>query len=131
MALTIGGITLDHDLRWENEYEYVPLVGSSDRTIDGNLVVQSFKLYGGQPMTLSGGSDHGWQKRSTVIALQGLLATPGQSFSVVLPDTRSFTVIFRPDEIPAMSFTPVTLASAPDGDFWYYGTIKLVIIATL
>jgi len=126
--MMIAGITLDHDLIWEDEYQYTPVTGSAERSIYGNLVVQTFSLFGGQPLTLVGGSDFGWQKRSTIASLYALLALPSQHVSVVMPDARVFTAIFRVGEAPVMSFTPVTLASAPDADFWYYGTIKLTII---
>jgi hypothetical protein len=126
--MMIGGVTLDKDLLWDDEFKFVPIVGKADRTIYGNMVVQSFALTGGQPMTLVGNETTGWQKRSTVQALIALSLVPGAIYSVELPDARSFQVMFRSEESPAVEFQPITIVSAPGSDFWYYGTVKLRII---
>jgi len=128
MAMIIGGVTLDKDMIWENEFQFTPAAGTAERAIDGHMVVQSFKTVGGQPMTLVGGESFGWQTRSTVIALQALANNPGATFTVTLPDTRTFNVMFRVEEETVMLFQPIALASAPDANFWYYGTINLRIV---
>jgi hypothetical protein len=126
--MKIGGITLDHDLIWVDEFQDTLTAGVASRAIDGHLVVQLHSLQGGRMMTLSGDTGSGWQKRSTVIALQVLAEEPTQQIVVEMPDGRVFNTNLRAEENPAMTFTPVTLASAPDGDFWYYGTINLRIL---
>jgi len=127
--MIIGGVTLDNDMIWVDEFQYTPMTGTAARAIDGHMVVQTFKTEGGQSVTLSGSESFGWQKRSTVLALQALALYPEDSFLVTLPDSRQLEVMFRPEEESAMTFQPVTTASAPGNDFWYYGTINLRIVA--
>jgi len=128
MAMIIGGVTLDKDMIWSDEFQFTPTSGTAERAIDGHMIVQSFKTVGGQPMTLVGSESFGWQKRSTVLALQALANTPETVLTITLPDARTFSVMFRVEEEQVMFFQPVTLASAPDANFWYYGTINLRIV---
>lgn len=127
--MKIGSITLDNDLVWTDEFQFTEGVGMAERTIYGNMIVQTRQIYGGRPLTLVGTQTNGWQSRDIVIALQALIkADPAASHIVELPDGRTFTAIFRNEEAPAIEFTPITLATAPTGDFWYYGSLKMRII---
>ena len=127
--MKIDGITLDHDLVWSDEYNFTQGVGLAERTLYGNLIVQTGRITGGRPLTLVGDATHGWQKRSTVIALQALVnSNPGGTFEVEMPDLTTKMAMFRNEEPPVMEFTPITVATAPGNDFWYYGTIKMRIL---
>lgn len=127
--MIIGGVTLDKDMYWDDEFQFTLGAGTAARTIYGNELVQSVRLSGGQPMTLEGTVGSGWQSRTTVQALVALAANPTAAFNVTLPDSRTFLVMFRNEDPPVVSFQKITPASAPSGDFWYYGTIKLRIMA--
>lgn len=126
--MIIGGVTLDNDLIWTDEFQFTSTAGTANRTIDGHMIVQVATTTGGQPMTLTGGADFGWQKRSTVLALQVLADWPEDTIEVTLPDGRVFQTQLRVEEQPCIAFTPVTTASAPGADFWYYGTVNLRIV---
>ncbi len=131
MSMVIGGVTLDNDMYWEDEFQSPTGVGVADRCIDGTLVVQQYPLTGGQRLTLSGDQNHGWQLRTTVIALMALTqsdnwaATP---FTVTINGT-NYTCLFRVEEEPPIMFTPAMLATNPPATLPYYGTIKLRIVA--
>jgi hypothetical protein len=127
--MIIGGVTLDHDLTWDDEFDFTKGAGVAERTIFGTMVSQSFPLKGGQNMTLTGDQNHGWQKRSTVTALMALANTVGSTYAVTMPDNRVYTVEFRHEEAPSVSFKPIVRVSDPTSDFWYYGEIKLRIVA--
>jgi hypothetical protein len=127
--MTIGGITLDHDLEWEEELDQPVSAGAADRTIYGTLTTQAFPLYGGRLMTLVGDTNRGWQARDTVQALQALAANyPGMIHTANLNNT-TYSVVFRNEDQPVVSFKKITPATEPDADFWYYGSIKLRIVA--
>lgn len=126
--MIIDGITLDHDLYWEDEYQWQPLVTVAERCIDGGLVAQSRPQYFGRPITLGGDQNYGWQKKSTVNLLLASHSQLGRSFSVTINGV-SFTVRWRTEDAPACEFNPVTRAYEPSADFWYYGTIKLITIS--
>lgn len=124
--MEIGSVVLDNDLIWDDEFKYPSLSGVLERAIEGHLVTQSSALSGGQPLTLVGGTDSGWLRRSTVLSLQALAAIPGEEYTVVLADLRSVVAIFDPT-VP-LEFSPVSPRSAPASDSWYYGTIKMIIV---
>jgi hypothetical protein len=128
MTTQISSITLDHDLIWTDEYTAPTAAGSSARTVDGHLVMQSSGIVSGRPLTLRGGADHGWLTKATLDLLRSLSATPGVTFTTTLPDTRSFTTMFDHANHPVIEFIPVALATKPGSSFYFYGTIKLVII---
>jgi len=124
--MDIGGVVFENDLVWDGEFSSPSVAGTSERAIDGHLVVQSQALLGGQPLTLVGGVDSGWLARSTVIALKALAAVPGAVYTVTLADSRTFQASFDPAAPP--EFSPVSPRSAPASDSWYYGTIKMFIL---
>lgn len=127
--MKIGTVTLDNDLVWEDEFKFSQGVGTAENTIYGNLVVQTFMVGGYKPLTLVGTQNAGWQSRATVIALQALANEyPEAAYVVELADGRSVTAMFRNEEAPVLEFDPIALATAPDTNFWYYGTIKMRIL---
>jgi len=124
--MKIGDVTLDRDMLWSDEYQNTYAAGTADRTIYGNLVVQNYRTYSGGPLTLEGTSTTGWQRRETVKALFALFNTnPAATVVIEMPDGTTVNGQFRNEEPPVLSFQQVTPASAPDNDFWYYGTIKM------
>jgi hypothetical protein len=128
MSITIGGIPLDNDMVWSDQYNWVAAVGSSARTIDeGAEVVQSYSIGGGRPMTLQGDANHGWQTQSTLNALWSLAEQPGVSYTLNYHGAE-YTVRFVHEAPPPIAFVPVTHVTQPDSGFWYTGTIKLKII---
>lgn len=129
MSIVIDGITLDHDLDWSDEFKWVPSTGDAARTLNGEYVAQAFPLIMGRPMTLTGDANHGWQKRSTVDSLRALVSTRLYDSFVVVYNSRSFVCAFRHNESPAVDFVPVVYNTNPDNNFWYTGSIKLVILA--
>jgi len=129
MSMTIGGIALDHDLDWADEFSQPLSAGSFNRTIWGKAITQSFPISGGRQLTLAGNERYGWQKRSTVLALKALASTsPGTIHTVVLPNGSTVYAQFRHEEQPTVEFQKVTFATEPDSDFWYYGTVKMRIV---
>lgn len=132
MSMVIAGITLDHDMYWEDEFKSSYGTGTADRAIGGTMVIQQSPLVGARLMTLSGNENMGWQKRSTVISLTELatvrtyLATP---FTVTINGT-NYTCLFRFEgDEPPMDFTIVAPAWEPTADTWYWGTIRMRIVA--
>lgn len=128
--MMIGSIELDNDLVWEDEFKFTQGTGVAENTIYGSLVVQTFRVSGYRPLTLSGSNNSGWQSRATVLALQALASdNPSAEHAVLLPNGTTVTAMFRHEEAPVVEFQPIALATEPAADFWYYGTIKMRIVA--
>jgi hypothetical protein len=128
MSITIGGISLDNDMAWLEEFDQAESAGVADRTIVGTMVIQSFPIYGGRVFTLQGDANHGWQKRTTVQSLHDLARNNPTGIHVVSFRSVNYNMVFRHEDQPVVSFVPITYATAPDGNFWYYGSIKLRMV---
>lgn len=125
--ITINGITLDHDMAWEDEFKFSPKLGVADRALDGSIVVQTYDKLAGRPVTLVGDTNHGWLKRSTVQALIALENSALFSFDVVIYGV-THTCRFRREDDPPYEFEPISNVNSPDANFWYTGTIKLITV---
>jgi len=127
--MTFDGITLDHDLQWEDEFKFTYGTGTAERALDGSIVIQQRTITGGRPITLVGTESSGWLSRATLVSLVALTQDISRDFTLTIgegADERTFTVRFRHEDQPVLDFTPITLVpDAPPDDFWYYGTIKL------
>lgn len=138
VAIRIGEVFLDNLMDWTDEFKYVDTTVVADRVLDGSLFAQKFFNVAGRPITLSGSTNRGWQKRQTVALLHSMASIEGfQSFKVQFLGPlvglnytvlREFNCRFRQEDAPAVEFDPVTPVDNPDPYFWYQGTIKLITI---
>ena len=127
MSIIIDTITLDNHMDWIDEFDWVPSVGASARTLEGVGVSQAYSIYGDRPFTLQGEATRGWQTRLTVEYLKALASTPGLTFTVNY-EGDSYTARFAHEDAPTIVFRPVTPVDDPDDAFWYTGTIKMRVI---
>jgi hypothetical protein len=146
--MTLGGVTLDHDLQWDDEFKVTFGTGTAERALDGTLVTQHRMLSKvGRPITLVGTESSGWLTRSTIESLLTLATDTTATYTLGIgatmiddplggptpvpnPNYREFTVQFCHDQSPVIDMTPITLLpDEPDSGFWYYGTIKLRTVA--
>jgi len=73
MTTTIGSVTLDRDLIFENEYNYSLVIASVDATLGGGTVIQEAqRLERGRNITLVSTETQGLQLKSTVDDLKAL-----------------------------------------------------------
>ena len=130
--ITIGGITLDKDMTWEDEFTWSPLQVKSEYSITGHVVVQAWKRRTFRPLTLKGDQNHGWQQKTTVQALYALAHAAGDDLGPVAHTVevqgQTFQAIFDNSEGAPVDFTPVTWEPDTPTDFWYTGTIRMRIL---
>lgn len=120
----LHNVPLDGDMVWVDEFAWPTVFRSTEYSLSGALIVDSGMRLAGRPITLAGSADGGWVTRATVDALRVLAsALPGQ-YVLTLADSRSFNVIFAPDE-PLVADQVVDL-SDPAVDWWYIATVKLI-----
>ncbi len=67
--ITLDSITLPSDLLWENEFDSKPIEQSSERGLDGTLLLQHGTLINGRSIVLTGAGDS-WVTRSVVEAIE-------------------------------------------------------------
>lgn len=127
MSHTLDAITLP-GLPWVDEFAWSTTAQKVDRSLTGTLLVQAAGKVKGRPITLQGGEDYGFTDRATVAALQALADTPGLVMTLTLADTRTFSVMFRHEEAPALESRAVLLKCAPGSADWYTLTLKLMTV---
>jgi hypothetical protein len=134
MSTVLGGITLDNDLVFTNEYEWSKIRSEVTPTLGGGVVVQEFEgIEKGREITLASTDNIGWQQKSTVDALKAL-ADDGvyNSFTLTITSgqTLTKTVRFRHE----VEGGPVQAQPLVERDgyhvatMWYKVTIFLMVI---
>jgi hypothetical protein len=118
--ITLDALTLPADLIWTDEYRWNPVAQQENVTLDGALVVQAMAQQTGRPITLAGGEDYAWVRRSLLEQLRAKANTPEQEMTLTLNDGSEHTVIFTGDR---MSADPVWTVSDPDDDQPYVVTL--------
>lgn len=130
--ITLDDIVLPADLQWIDEYgDGSDLVGQVvSTTITGALVIQTNAQQAGRRITLQGRQEGnaGFAAitRATVEALRTLAADIDETHTLTFSDGRTFDVVFRRDDGPAVEATPFRFADPPDDDDLYYPTIRLM-----
>lgn len=124
-------VTLPNDLFWKDEFEWTPTQKKADYSLAGSLILQTSLKLAGRPITLQPPDDSmAWLKRSTVELLYLWAKTPERVMTLTLEypsDTRSFAVVFAPEESPVEA-KPVKPFPGYEDDDWFLCTIKLLEI---
>ncbi len=119
MSITLNGITLPNQLLWLDEFDWLPVAHSSERSLTGKLLIEEAPLIKGRPITLEGD----WATRDIVEQLYALAGQPGQSRTLDLHG-RTFTVMFRQSEQP-ISAVPIKPHDVPGPNDYYQITLRL------
>lgn len=128
MTITLNGITLHPDLRWQDEFDWYPVEQSVARTLTGAYIVSMGTRTNGRPITLSPeDSSSAWMHKSTVDSLRNLAVVPGQVMTLILRGV-TYSVIFRHHESPALDAVPVVHYNDVQDPDWYQVTLKLMEI---
>lgn len=132
--ITLDALTLPEDLQWIDEFaDGSDLVAQDERvTITGALVIQASAQQAGRKLTLQGRLESnigfGAITRAQVTALRALAAVPGAVYSITLADGRTFDVMFRRSDGPAVEAGPIKhIAPVEDADF-YFPTLRLLMV---
>ncbi|MBF0126638.1 MAG: hypothetical protein HQM02_05440 [Magnetococcales bacterium] len=116
----LGGLILPDSLQWKNRYDWAPVAQETARTLGGGNVVWHSGLTGGRPIDLEAEGDVTWFTLAQVEAIHAMAVQPGSVFDLVL-DGEVFQVMFRHQDPPTLSFTPIF----PHARF-FNGSIRLM-----
>ena len=134
MTTTIGSVTLDRDMIFENEYEYSKVFSSATRTLGGGLIVQEFQgVEKGRAIKLASTESQGLQKKSTVDALRALSDVSNSTYTLTISsNSKTFTrtVRFVNEESGGpVQFQPFHVRDGLHSDtIWYKGSIFLMVM---
>lgn len=118
-------VTFTDDLMWSDEFAWMPVEQSAQRTITGGLVVQSAARTAGQPITLAAPDPaSGWITRAALDQFKVWAAVHGQQLTLVYRGVTR-TVIWRHQDT-AIEATPVVpYADVQSGDY-YRAVLRLM-----
>lgn len=120
-------VTISDDLTWTDEYKWLPVNQTGQRTITGAMVVSSTALIGGRPITLEPDEQGPWHSRAQTDALRNLAAAPGKELTLTLRG-QNYNVIFRHQDTGgvAMDAVPIIPFNAPIDTDYYKVTLRLM-----
>lgn len=125
--IRLDTLVLPDGLVWQDEFAAQPVAQNVRRTLDGGMVVFYGELRAGQPITLASEPDAGWLTRAQVEALALLAASPGGVYPLTLRN-RTFQVMFRHQEPPALEARPLVPRANPQPGDFHLATIKLMTV---
>jgi hypothetical protein len=134
MTTTIGGITLDRDMIFDNEYNFSQIRAEVTQTLAGGLIIQEFQATEkGRYINLVSTDSQGMQKKSTVDALKTLSSIANQTFPLEISSNgKTFTRTVRfSNEVQggAVQFSPFQdRQGIHSDDIYYKGTIYLMVV---
>lgn len=133
MAIVLGGVTLNSQIVWVDQFKTTPINQVAKRTLGGQLVVYQQNLTEGREITLEAISDQGWLTRTQVDQVTALSEVIGATYTLVIGEEVQ-TVIFRHTDGLAVEFTPLVFRvnsfdteMSEDGDF-FTGFIRLLSV---
>ncbi len=132
MTASLAAIQLPDDMRWVDEFTWLPTVSHVELASNGALWVEESAQLAGRPITLESGSDGNgrpWAlvRRATVEALRALAAAPAPApLDLEVPDGRTFSVRFRHQDGPAVEARPLRHIVPHVADDLYHLTLRLM-----
>lgn len=133
MTILLGALELPADLRWSDEFSWLPTAHQVDIASNGALWIEESAQLAGRPITLESGTDPDgghWAivTRTTLQALHTLAAAPlATPLVLTLEDARTFDVRFRlADGAAAVEGRPLRHIAPHEGADLYHLTLRLM-----
>ena len=125
--IVLDGLVLPADLLWSDEFTAGAVAQSTQRALDGSLVVFYGPRQAGQAITLASAPEAGWLTRAQVEAVAQRAASPGGRFTLQLRGAL-WTVLFAHHTPPAFEATPLIPVARPQAGDFYLATLKLITV---
>lgn len=122
----LGGVELPRGMLWTDEFTWVAVERSVERSITGAQVVDQAAKVAGRSITLQGVRDQGWIRRATLLAVQALADVPGATYTLKLADGREFEVMFAPEN--PIEAEPISRPELPASTHPYVATLRLLTV---
>jgi len=121
---TLDAISLPRGMVWVDELDWVPAETSTEYSITGALLVQSYERLAGRPITLQGEEGAGWIRRDVLLSLRAAASVPGDVLPLTLADGRTFSVMFAPGN--PITARPIARPELPPNTHPYVATVRLI-----
>ncbi len=126
-TITLGGVALNGAMTISDRDDSQAVAQSIKRTLAGNLKVFFASLTKGRQITLTADEEQGWITGSMVASLRAMADSAGSSYSLVINGVAT-SVIFRHNEPPAFSASPLVFRNNQQPGDYYTCTIKLLTV---
>ena len=120
-------ITLPDDTLWRDELDWSPVEQTAEYMLAGSLDIQAGVKLAGRSITLGGKESSSWMARGTILDLIAWAEIAGQALTLDYHG-RSFTVLFRHQDPPAIEAKAVIEQVPPADEDWYWFTLKLMAV---
>lgn len=139
ITLAVGAtvVTLPPDLYWSDELSWHPVQQNVARSVEGSLIIDVAAIPAGQvttsskagrPISLQPIEDNSaWITRGTYEQLLTWAATPGQQMVLTLRGS-VYTVMWRHQDAPALSATPIWHYSDTDSGDFYVARLNFMVV---
>lgn len=119
-------ITLSDDLFWADEDQWLPVNQTAQRTVTGALVISAAAYIGGRPITLNPIDESAaWMNQATKLALTTMASVPAKAVTLTFRG-QTYNCIFRHQDGPAVTATPIIQFSDVQNADYYLVTIRLM-----
>lgn len=135
MAMTLDSVDLNADpdwggdqLEWTDEFDWTPIAQEQERSLTGALLIQQGSKLHGRPVTLKS-NGAAWFPLSVVRSLEVLRDIPAKVMPLVLPDGRTFSVIFDHSQGAPLKASPLWRQVNPGAEHLYEIELSLLTVA--
>lgn len=127
-TLTYSSVTvaLRDDMVWSDEYDWHPVVQSSEFTTTGALLIESAVKQAGRPISLSNTEDQAWLTKTMCDQIKSWASLPGITLTLVYRGVTR-TVVFD-HEKTAFEAYPLVFYRLPLPDDHYIATMRFIEI---
>lgn len=128
ITLTYNAVTvaLPNDLNWPDEYDWHPVVQTSQFTSTGALLVESAVKQAGQLITLAAADDRAWVTRAMCDQLKTWANLPGIVLTLVIKGV-TYSVMFD-HEKTGFEAHPVMFFEDMQSDDAYVATLRFIAV---
>ena len=125
--MQLDTLILPDNFLWVNEFEWSPVAQTSERSLTGALVVSEREKSWGRSIVLGDG-ENSWITRQQLEELFLLSAFLNHKMDLVLPDGRTFTVIFDRSNSEPLEAYPINPHTRPSAEDSYAVVIRLLTV---
>lgn len=125
LTYTTTTVTLPADMQWLDEFEWRPVVQSTEPTIAGGMIVQSATRTKGREITLKSGENFAVLTRAQLDTLNSWADVPGRIMTLNIRGAAR-AVIFAHHTPPAITAEMVMYHAAPAAGDLYVVTLKFI-----
>jgi hypothetical protein len=127
--ITLDTIELPYELLWSDEFAWTGVVAGARYSLQGTQHIQKSKTQDGKGRAITLMGPDAWISRATLLLMYAKAADiETESMVLTLHDGRTFNVIFRHWEPPAIEATPIKKLANPGSDEEYILTLRLVTV---